>query len=397
MKKLIITKPDKKLHKEQLAQIFAMTFTNNNFYEMYHDALDRYIYNSHYDWENSRVGLIDGKIVSHFGIWDYQMRIGKARLRSAGIGAVLTHGEHRKHGYLKKTATASLESAKESGYDLSILFGISNFYHKFGYSRAWNETFYKFSLDNLPKEKPEFPVKKLKKSQHAEIDKLYNKATRNLTGTAVRPTYPLLDKKDKGYCWTDKNGRLSGYIFVRTRSDELECVEAIGNPEQIFRTVAFIARKGLRRNIRFSFLHYELPVAKALRRKNCTIEANYQSCGGPMAKTVNLKTTIQKMESELSERIKQSLIPDYKGELLISNGEEKVNLKINMGKVVVSDNSKTKNYIKGDHRLVELILGTNEPFETAEACGIKFGDDGKKLAGILFPNRHPQQFIRDYF
>ena len=85
MKELVITKPDKKRHKKQLAKIFAMTFPMNNYYEMYHHALDRYFYNSHYDWENSRVGLINNKIISHFGIWDYQMRLGKAQLRSAGM------------------------------------------------------------------------------------------------------------------------------------------------------------------------------------------------------------------------------------------------------------------------------------------------------------------------
>ena len=397
MKKLIIAKPDKILHKEQLAQIFAMTFPMNNFYKMYHHALDRYFYNSHYDWENSRVGLIDGKIVSHFGFWNYQMRVGMAKLKTAGVGAVLTHGEHRKHGYLTKTATAALEAVKEAGYDFSILFGIPNFYHKFGYSRAWNNTHYKISIDNLPKEKPELSVKKLKKSQYPETEKLYNNVTKTLTGTAVRPTYSLYDKKESGYCWTDKSGKITGYIFVKTHPGELECIEAIGDVEQIFRTLVLIAKKTLVKNINFSFLHYELPIAKAIRRKNCTIEKHYQACGGPMAKIVNLRTMFRKMETELSERIKKSLIPDYKGELLISNAEERINLKIRGGKVVVSDSSKTKNCIKGDYRLAELILGTDEPYETAEATGIKFSGDGKKLAGILFPNRHPQQMIRDFF
>jgi predicted acetyltransferase len=325
------------------------------------------------------------------------MRLGKAKLRSAGIGAVLTHGEHRKHGYLSKTAVASLESAREAGYDFSILFGIPDFYHKFGYSRAWNNTHYKISLDNLPKEKPKHSVKRLKKSQYSETEKLYNKITKNLTGTAVRPTYSFYDKKEQGYCWTDESGKITGYVFVKPQPNELECIEAIGDVEQIFRVAVLIAKKALVKNINFSFLHYELPIAKALRRKNCTTETHYQACGGPMAKIVNLRSTLQKMEVELSERIKQSLIPNYKGELLISSAEEKVNLKIAHGKVFVSDNSKTKNFIKGDYRLVELIFGTDEPFETAEATGIKFGGDGKELAGILFPSRHPQQLIRDYF
>ena len=397
MGKFVITKPDKKKHKKQLAQIFAMTFPMNNFYKMYHHALDRYFYNSHYDWENSRVGLIDGKIVSHFGFWNYQMRVGMAKLKTAGVGAVLTHGEHRKHGYLTKTATAALEAVKEAGYDFSVLFGIRNFYHKFGYCRAWSNSNYKISLDNLPKEKPKLPIKKLKKSQFTDVDKLYNKVTGKLAGTAVRPTYSVPSKEDIGYCWTDKNENFAGYVLIKNNPNELECIEAIGDTEQILRVLALLAKKNIKSSVRFANLHYDLPIAKALRMKDCIEEIHFEACSGPMAKIINLNTTLQKLQPELSARISDSLIPDYKGELLISDSNEKVYLKIANGNVSVVNNSKTKSYIKGDYKLAELILGTDNPIETSEAVGIKFGGEGKMLAKILFPNRHPQQMIRDFF
>jgi len=397
MKKFIITKPNPKKHKKQLAQIFAMTFPFPNYFKMYDHATERYFYHSHYDWENSRIGIIGEEIVSHFGVWNYQMRVGNARLKTAGIGAVLTHNNFRKHGYLTKTANAALESVKSAGYDFSILFGIRNFYHKFGYARAWNNSHYIISLDNLPKEKPEFSIKKMRKAHYPEMEKLYNKVTKKLTGTAVRPTYSLFPKDELGYYWTDKKGNLAGYLFVKINPNELDCVEAIGDVEQILRVTSVIAKKNLKTTIRFSHLHYNLPIAEALRRRNCRVEINYEACGGPMAKIINLKTTMQNLLPELSVKINESLIPKYKGELLVSDSNEKVFLKIANGNVSVIENSKTKNFIKGNFKLAELLLGTDDPRETAKACGIKFGGEGKMLAEILFPNRHPQQFIRDFF
>ena len=146
MNEFIIINPDSKKHQKQLVELFAKAFPYPSYFEMHEEGLKRYIYNSHYDWESSRIGIIDGTIVSHFGIWNYNMRIGAARVKTAGIGAVITHGDFRKKGYLTKTARASIEAAKSADYDLSVLFGIPDFYHKLGYSRAWSESTYKISL-----------------------------------------------------------------------------------------------------------------------------------------------------------------------------------------------------------------------------------------------------------
>ena len=397
MNEFIITKPDPKKHKKQLVELFAKTFPYPSYFEMHEEGLKRYIYNSHYDWETSRIGVINDTIVSHFGIWDYNTRIGAARVRTAGIGAVITHGDFRKKGYLTKTARASIEAAKAAGYDLSVLFGIPDFYHKLDYSRAWSESTYKISLANLPKDKPTKPVKKLKISQNKEIEKLYNKENKLLTGTAVRPTFKYLNPKAKYHCWENDKGGIQGYVVIRIENDKFECVEAAGNVEQILSAIVFLAKKNNFRNVSFNFMHYDSPVCKELRRKNCTVETRYQSCGGPMARIINLKSTLEKMCGEFSRVIKSSPLANWKGSLLISDSKEKVTLKISNGKVSVDNNVKTKHCVKGNEKIVQLLMGTDEPLETAQSVGIKFSGDGKKLAEILFPNRHPQLAARDSY
>ncbi len=103
------------------------------------------------------------------------------------------------------------------------------------------------------------------------------------------------------------------------------------------------------------------------------------------------------MCGELSRKIKSSALSSWNGILLVSDSNEKVSLKISNGKISVGKNLRSKHSIKGDEKILQLLMGTDEPLETAWAVGIKFSGDGKKLAEVLFPNSHPQLAARDGF
>jgi predicted acetyltransferase len=65
---------------------------------------------------------------------DLPMRIGDAVIRMAGIGDVYTEREHRMKGYMRYLYEDTLTYMTEEGYDVSMLFGIPDFYTKFGYA-----------------------------------------------------------------------------------------------------------------------------------------------------------------------------------------------------------------------------------------------------------------------
>ncbi len=67
---------------------------------------------SHLDWTTSRIGCLDGEVVSVFGVYDISMRIGIARMRAAGFNLDATHPDHqgRAQELMKKTALASKAS-----------------------------------------------------------------------------------------------------------------------------------------------------------------------------------------------------------------------------------------------------------------------------------------------
>lgn len=126
---LQISAPDPGTDGPKLIDLLCKTFAvSAGYWQGERICRDGLLLNSNYDWNASRVGKLGSEIVSHFGIWKLQVRVGRARIRTAGIGSVATDGHYRKRGFLRQTANATLEALRDSDYEVSVLFGIPNFY-----------------------------------------------------------------------------------------------------------------------------------------------------------------------------------------------------------------------------------------------------------------------------
>ncbi|MCA9919433.1 MAG: GNAT family N-acetyltransferase, partial [Anaerolineales bacterium] len=116
-----------------IAQITADAFAGGQHVE---ELSQQYIGNCHYDWQTSRLIWDGNKLVHHWCVWGYPMRLSGVQLKVAGVGAVVTLEAYRQQGLMQTAALASFQAMQENGYDLSILRG--RHYAKFGYVRAWN-------------------------------------------------------------------------------------------------------------------------------------------------------------------------------------------------------------------------------------------------------------------
>ena len=84
--------------------------------------------------EHTREMLIDDKVVCWLGVIDFTMRIGAGTARMAGIAGVETRHEHRKKGYMRILFADTVTYMQQQGYDVTMLYGIPDFYTKFGYA-----------------------------------------------------------------------------------------------------------------------------------------------------------------------------------------------------------------------------------------------------------------------
>ena len=315
--KLLVRVPDPRRDRDEMYDLIAKAFSHEGYFRFRDICRDSYIGHSHYDWAASRIGLIGGRMVTHWGVWGYPMRIGSARVRVAGIGAVATHGDCRKRGLMAETIRHALEAMRAEGYDMTILFGLPNFYDKFGYVRAWNETTWTVSAGDLPTERPAAKLARFNANRRsAEVDELYNRGSARLTGTAIRPTYTRRwCGPDSGYLWRDGRGRLAGYVAFKQSAERVTCIEAGGNVEEILRVFGWLARRGHCSEVRLPHLHHDGELCRRLRRGTCRMERTFHKSGAAMVHTLDLGSALAKMTRELSRRLRRSALAGWRGRL----------------------------------------------------------------------------------
>jgi hypothetical protein len=389
--RLQVVPPDRRKHQEPVVDLVAKVFSDIGYYRARDCCRDLYVGNSHYDWSAARIGFLGEQLVTHFGVWDYQMRIGAARVRVGGIGAVATHGDFRRRGLMDETARASLAAMREASYDMTILFGIDNFYHRFGYVRAWADGAFLIRAVDLPKEAPSSRLRSFRSIPRADLAELYNDFAATTTGTAVRPTYR------RGFPWTEGlqglawgNGAVEGYIVFSHEGPRLKCVEACGDVNETLRALGVAARKGHSDEVQFETLPAGSEMAKCLRRGNCRTELRYRRNGGPMICLLNLRSSLEKMAGELTARLQASPYVDWRGELLLDNGAEQVGLATRRGEVRVTTPRETPHFARGGAEMAQLLLGTEGASEVAEAGRFELGGVAATLLPILFPAQYPQ-------
>lgn len=390
--------PDPARDREAIFDLTGKTFSHAGYWKWLERCRNGYFDHSHYDWETSRIGYVGNVLVTHFGVWDYQMRIGSARVRVGGIGAVATHEGHRKRGYMVQTGRESIEAQRSHGYDMTMLFGIRNFYHRFGYVRAWSDSSWVLGTDHLPEGLPSVEPEEYSGGWDDEFAELYNVQNSNATGTAVRPTYLASFHPDRHTLqWRGATGAVAGYVMIGADGDTLTVHEHVGPTDEILAAVAALARQRWCRTVRFRGLPYESDLCRRLRRGSVLREQQFVENGGAMIHTLNLRSTLEKLTNELGRRLAASPYADWQGLLAVQDAREEVFLSIDRATVRVTDPGKTPHAIRGGEEIAQLLIGTDEPEETVANAGIRLTGDAAALAPALFPAQHPTLGSWDHY
>ncbi len=393
--------PDPKTDREAIFDLIAKVFGRTSYYEWIDHLRSGYFVASHYDADASTVGLIDGQIVTHWGVWDYRMRIGLETLRVAGVGAVATDGFRHGQGLMRRTIEAALDRMRKADYDLSVLYGISNFYHKFGYTQAWPRVYYIAEADRLGTDKLDARLRRGPVVQDRELDAMYNRTFAGLTGTAVRPTYARFDKLGpivpETIRWLHPNGKVAGYVRIGVWEGRLQCTEACGDVEQILRVLGREARRLGHKQIEFPDLHWQTPLAMELRRRGVKLTMDYQASGGAMVRIMNLASTLESMRGEFQRRLADSPLADWSGTLDLHATDDRATLRIAKGTVQVAPASRSRHALRARDALGRLIIGSGDPEEILRTDDVRCSGDGRTLARVLFPNQHPMLSMLDHF
>ncbi len=382
--------PDPAQHLDKIARLAADAFSGGNYADAY---ACNYIGGSHYDWLTSRLIFAGETLVHQWGVWGYLMRLERAQLKVAGIGAVVTHPDYRTKGLMHRAAQSSFTAMAEAGYDLSILRG--RHYLKMGYARAWNYITYRLNLAEIPAGDAPAAFQPLGLERVPEMDTLYNQTHAAFPGTAVRPTYRNRHPEDLGVqAWFDASGKLTGYVRGLPAEDDpktLLCLEAAGDPHQALAVLAELYRQGGYEKLACFSLPHQHPLLRLLRKGSLIVEERYFAVSGWRVRIVNLGSTLQKLLPLFEERLAQSRFADWQGTLLLDGGRPdwQALLRIQQGRVQVEPPGPAENILPAGADLARFLIGSADPDEIAAQAGMQTSPTAAALARVLFPDLHP--------
>lgn len=375
-------------HQLAVAQVVSDEFAGGQYVD---EIARKYFAECHFDWETSRLAF-DGEIlVHHWGVWGYPMRLGPIELKAAGVGAVVTREPYRKQGLMHRAANASFDAMRANGYDVSILRG--RHYHKYGYRRAWNYDTWRVKADDVSRPEYLFETQTLGPDHMDQINSLYNQTHAGLSGTAVRPTYPMLEEGEmNAHGWFEKDGSLAGYVRASKNDEDgsLRCLEAAGDPHIGLAVLAGMFHDGEYESLAFFTLHALHPMLQQVRLGMVMQESQYFYHTGWQVKLINLASALAKMKPLLEERLRNSHFYDWDGRIELDGGGEQAGLVCRAGEMSMEAfNPAGENRITAGPALGRLLIGSDTPEEIARQEEVTFGGLGETLCRVLFPPMHP--------
>jgi len=143
-----------------------------------------------YDWEQTRVGVQDGRIVSTLRVWERILRVGSCQVRMGGIGGVGTHPDFRGAGHGSGLVEDAAAYLRRAGYHIGGLFTEipCRFYRRLGWA-SLPRSFFRVKIARLvAAEQHNWQVQPFVEARDlAAVVKLYEQYNARQSGSLVRP------------------------------------------------------------------------------------------------------------------------------------------------------------------------------------------------------------------
>jgi predicted acetyltransferase len=370
-----------------------------------------------YDSRGSmRIQLLDNGIdVARLSAPTFDMRIGSAIVKTGGIAGVGTDEERRGQGHARIILNDSTRYFTETGHDMALLFGIPDFYHKFGYAPVLPGVLFRIPIHNLnetelPQRTGNYSVRPMEPDDFAAVLDIYDAQNGRRNGCFVRSRegwsgfrrgtqwgYP-----PQGMTVLSDAGQVIGYYVIDGVHGECRISE-VGFAEYThFRFVlAAIAEEANRKaasEVR-AILPPDHPFAVLCRgTSGGTTEVTYHRCKDGMARIINVHSLFTNLAGELTQRLANSSLAGTSGALRIKTDIGAVGLLLEGGQVGVGHTDKDDWQLQVPQRyLAQLVMGYRGIDEVAMEDGVHFDAGARTLLDTLFPTRMPWLPTPDWF
>lgn len=342
---------------------------------------------------------------------DYSMRIGSIQVNMAGIGAVETHYEHRMKGYMRTLFEDTVHYMMGGDYEVSMLFGIENFYTKFGYisTLAGSQFTIKTRDAEVAAERAgKYTARPIQPQDMPEVLALHNAHNAERTGSIVR-TLKNFEQFHKGtwygtgvetLLWENQAGQLLGYMVWDKYPKGVKVAELEARDEALFPTMlAALAEQAIAKrceNITV-FMPPDHPFGEFAQRYGVEWTVTYPRYGSGMMRILNQKPLFKKLAPELERRLAASPLAGYSGVLDFRTDLGVTSLTFANGALTVGETPSDKFLALSQDKLMQLIVGYRSVRDVCDDAGVQRVGEIEPLLHVLFPKTYAYPWLADHF
>jgi len=390
---------------------------------------------------------LQGRRLSRVVIVPMLMRIGAAVVRMDGIGGVGTEEEFRNRGYSRRVMETVVQQMRDGDAALSTLFGIQDFYQKFGYETTGPEYTVVLPLVDAPPAAPTVPpgwqFRPLIADDMPAVMRLYHANTRRATGALVRHdagddpweteqvadvnpdarkiglrawsklrTIAVEPGEDACRVLVDESDRIAAYAWfgvnwwmgVRRRDlpGAFHIAEAMARDAESGDALLAACRtwadeaEGDCKSVALA-IPPESPVAWAAAYEGGEMLAAYTRGGDFMGRVLDVGRLLRQLRPELAVRARSTRLP-FQGRLTLRTDEGEAAIVLTGDDVLVDDGAKGGMVVElPQTALARLCLGGFDPTDVLARLPDRPGQEAAALLRLLFPRRMPHIYQMDRF
>ena len=397
---------------EEIADLIAKTFVRRSYFDFYDQRMRYQEMDPWFKPERSRIIREGGRIVSHISIIEKRVWIGPAEVKVAGIGDVCTHPRARGKGYARLLMEDALRYMAEHGYPMSMLYGIPNFYHKFGYIEAVRDTKWLLYAHRIPEPAGEYRLRPMRAGDLPALMDLYRRNFSGLNLCVIRNEaywHRVLPDLSRVQVLLDGSGKVCGYAHLK---DDITGAFVVNEAAALNRDagIALLHKVWLLapepRPVRLEVrLSPRAPLAAWLA--DLSSEWHIRTFGAGegqgMLALISLRRALEALAPVLSQRLKRSYYSGLTGRLIIQTEQGRENLVLDRGDITIGEaysaNIPGLGGLKTDSRFfVRNLVGfwSIPSLLQSGQAGVR-GKEAEALLAVLFPEDEPFMLPLDYF
>ena len=348
---------------------------------------------SSYD-EHPKYVLSDGdEPVSRAVIVEKLIRIGEAEVRSAGLAGVWTDPERRKEGLASRCLNEALAHVTAEGRcPISLLFGIGDFYQRFGYATLAGEPTFCVPTESLPDDGQ--PGRSLADGDRPALERLYRNHALTRTGSVIRPagwSGPF-----GGPGWSrgatvrilEDEGEAVGYVVYDADPQRGFAVsEAVATgPEQYYRLAGMIRRAAWQAPDVTFHCAQDDPLAIHLQRYGGTWRERVPLRGGLMGRILLMQPFLEALVPTFCRRL-GAASPRWHQNLLLSCELGDYTIAVHKREAAIEAGHRREG-LRVDlpqHRLLQLAFGFRPVWDLLDEPGVRLQEPAVEILSALFP------------